>query len=284
MRVKNALRHWRFATVPVLLVCAGITAIGYWRATTGHTEQLSDGAKQSVLEAVRRGLGREVYFATSGSSKQQIRAAVESVDSFVHARSNMKMSGETKERLVKMEQEARSGARRGIRAEDLSAALADTLIDRFSKMNDQDINYAARKTQRSDEDYSSPLLFALLYRLRCKAAALRRLAPFTCFLPVPTARYFTLSYTGSAMVTGSNTGWAMAVMCLCRNAAPRIVQGSMFSTLSFRLPLLLHLRRSTYYRLRRVLPLAVGAELTRVTVYRKSSTMTTMGDTLALVA
>ena len=151
MRVKNALQRWRLAAVSGLLVCVGITSIGIWRATAGQKERLSDGAKQSVLQAVQKGLGHEVYFATHGDSAEQIVASVQSVDSFIHARSNMIMSPETKERLARMEEEALTGVSRRIHAEDLSVALADTLTERFSELTDQDIDYVAKITQRSNE-------------------------------------------------------------------------------------------------------------------------------------
>jgi hypothetical protein len=103
------------------------------------------------MEGVQKGLGSEVSFAAPGDSYEQIVAAVESVDSFVHARSDLKMSQETKARLVTMEQETLSGASRRIQAEDLSAALADTLVERFSELTDRDIDYAARTMQQRDE-------------------------------------------------------------------------------------------------------------------------------------
>jgi len=151
MRVRNALQHWRLAAVSGLFVCVGITSIGMWRATAGQKQKLSDGSKQSVLQAVRKGLGHEVYFATNGNSAQQVFASVQSVDSFIHARSNMKMSKETKERLARMEKDVLTGASRYIRAEDLSVALADTLTERFAELTDQDIDYVAKTTQRSNE-------------------------------------------------------------------------------------------------------------------------------------
>jgi len=103
------------------------------------------------MEGVQMGLGSEVSFAAPGDSYEQIVAAVESVDSFVHARSDLKMSQETKARLVAMEQDTLSGASRRIHAEDLSAALADTLVERFSQLTDRDIDYAARTMQQKDD-------------------------------------------------------------------------------------------------------------------------------------
>lgn len=151
MRGRSALQHWRFVAVSGFLVCVGITSIGIWRATAGQKQQLSDGAKRSVLQAIRKGLGHEVYFATNGHSTQQILASVQSVDSFIQARSDMRMSKETKERLASMEREALTDASRRIHAEDLSIALADTLTERFSELTDQDIDNVAKTTQRSNE-------------------------------------------------------------------------------------------------------------------------------------
>lgn len=106
MKFVNLLRRSRSISAALVLTCVALISAGLWRATAVKDNQLPPNEKQALHERVRRGLGNEVRFASSDASSEQVRASVESINSFIHGRANLGMSEETKERLVRMEQGA----------------------------------------------------------------------------------------------------------------------------------------------------------------------------------
>jgi hypothetical protein len=102
MTLLNVLRRRRLVAIAVLGSCAGIAALGIWRVG-GSPLTNAAGAqseKQKFQERVRKGVGSEVRFSTAKDSEDDIRASIESVARFIHSRSSMTMSEETKEGLT----------------------------------------------------------------------------------------------------------------------------------------------------------------------------------------
>lgn len=147
LRKGRALLWHRGQTAFVLTIaCALLLGASIWRSQVlqvGHASQ-QDQPNQLLLDQVRRGLGSQVRLADTKSSPDQVRSAVESVDSFIVGRSGLAMSAETKDRLTAIEHGTLSGISPRLSITQLAEALTDTALERAATFSDPEIDYAAR--------------------------------------------------------------------------------------------------------------------------------------------
>lgn len=138
------LRRTCYTLVALGLFCAGVLGTSAWRQSRNvrgpapSSQEEKAEAHRKFNARVRDGVGREVKLA-SGSSPAEIRVAVDSVTKFVEARSGLSLSEATKERLSALEGKVQSGNSRRLTLNTFSAALAATLLDRFSSLTDEEI-------------------------------------------------------------------------------------------------------------------------------------------------
>ncbi|HEX8719606.1 MAG TPA: hypothetical protein VF736_03100 [Pyrinomonadaceae bacterium] len=99
-------------------------------------------ARRQFQARVRDGVGRGVALAPRGSSQGEVRAAVNSVASFIERRSGVGLSGRTKGRLAELEARVSSGAARGLTLDELSEAVTAMALERLSSLSDRDVAYA----------------------------------------------------------------------------------------------------------------------------------------------
>ena len=134
----SLLRRALSTAVPFLFICAVLTGAGIWHSTGTGKDKRAEGLRQ-FHDRIRDGVGREVQFAAPNDSSQNVRASVNSVTHFISKRSGTKISGETKKRLAAMEALVLSGAQRRLTVGELSAVLAETAVERLSKLTDQEV-------------------------------------------------------------------------------------------------------------------------------------------------
>ena len=146
---------FRLATAALFIICATLLGLGIWPLKLiqiGQAGQnlakLEFDAKQ-VKDQMYRGLGRQVRFASAGDSPEKVRQSVWQVDKFIHERSGLKMSRETRERLIAMENAVLKGEGNRIGLEELTDALTETAVERMSTFTDQEIE-ESRKTFLGD--------------------------------------------------------------------------------------------------------------------------------------
>jgi hypothetical protein len=146
----------RLATAALFIICAALLGLGIWplkliqigQAGQQNITKLEFDAKQ-VKDQMRRGLGRQVRFASPGDSPERVSESVWQVDKFIYERSGLKMSRETRERLIAMESRALKGEGHRIGIEELTDALTETAVERISTLTDQEIE-ESRKTFLAD--------------------------------------------------------------------------------------------------------------------------------------
>lgn len=137
-----------------LVSCAGLAAIGVWRAGGSHAagaQDKSQSEKQRLQERIRKGVGSEVRFSTATDSDDDIKASIESVARFIHSRSNMTMSDETKSDLLKAETKTLRGERPRISIDALTDSLTALAAERVGTLNEREIE-AVANTFRSTSD------------------------------------------------------------------------------------------------------------------------------------
>lgn len=100
-------------------------------------------AKQKLDEQVRRGVGSQVTFASADNSSVPVVSAVESVADFIYERSSLRMSDDTKKRLVEAEQSVLGGAGRRISIEGMTDSLCAAVSNRMATLTDEEIKQAA---------------------------------------------------------------------------------------------------------------------------------------------
>lgn len=153
MTLIDVLRRRRLIAVAVLASCAGIAAVGVWQAggipATNAAGSRSE--KQIFQERIRRGVGSEVRFSTAKDSEDAIKASIESVALFIHGRSNMTMSDETKSDLVRAEAETLAGKRPRISINALTDSLAASASERVGTLTEKEVE-AVANTFRSTSD------------------------------------------------------------------------------------------------------------------------------------
>ena len=123
------------ATVLSFLVLGGIAV---WNASKQPAKASAED-KQNLHKQLRKGLGSEVQFASSPANTGD---AVESAAAFIHWRSGLEMSGETKKKLAQAESDVLTGASRRITVSELTDNMTTVVVDRLATLTDEEIRWA----------------------------------------------------------------------------------------------------------------------------------------------
>lgn len=131
-------KYVRYVGVMLIAGCAAVLMTSVWRSSAvKDTDKITTNHEFHLR--VRDGVGREVELSARGNSSGQIRAAVNSVATFIERRSGVKLSGATKNRLSEIEELALSGAVRPLTSGELSDVITATVLERLSLLSEQDI-------------------------------------------------------------------------------------------------------------------------------------------------
>lgn len=165
MRLVKSLQRRRLTTIALVVACFMAGGVAVWQASKLPAEASSEalGQKESKLPAqtssrdkqdlqkrLRKGVGSEVRFASAASKSEQIDEAVGSANEFIYRRSGLRMSDETRKRLVKAESDVLKGKTKQITLDELTDNLTTAVVDRLANLTDEDIEHAAESS--SDEN------------------------------------------------------------------------------------------------------------------------------------
>ncbi|MDX6498094.1 MAG: hypothetical protein QOG23_1354 [Blastocatellia bacterium] len=128
-----------------------LTTIGAWHVSglTNRGSAKTDLFADDMNAQIRRGIGSQVRFASPNSSNGEVRASVQSAGNFIYARSGFKMSPETENRLVDLEQQTLKGERPRIKPETLINATTDIGLASLSALSDKEIDDAVNRNRGS---------------------------------------------------------------------------------------------------------------------------------------
>ena len=151
MRLFNTLRRRAvLAGIALALIGGTVITVGLLGASAEKQERGNSlartnpaGQRANLNARVRKGLGAEVSFAKANDSDQKVNASVDSVARFIHERSGLQMSDDTKKRLAKAEKDVLKGKAPRISLDQLSDTFAGTTVDSVSAMTDDQIEKAA---------------------------------------------------------------------------------------------------------------------------------------------
>lgn len=152
-------KHQTRVAVVVVIACAALVCAGAWRASVisaskekRSAQTFSPEEKKRIFhERVRKGVGSEVRFVKSDGSPEDAAASVVSLNSFIYGRAGFKMSEETKQKLTKLEHQARKGEKGRISVEEVSDILAATLAARAVTLTDEEVTRAADTFEATPE-------------------------------------------------------------------------------------------------------------------------------------
>jgi hypothetical protein len=91
----------------------------------------------------------QVEFPSTRSSEGEIKRSVESIDSFLYARSNIRLSETVKARLIAAEQQVALNANSRLTSEQLIDVLTEVAFKRLQSLTDDDIRKAKATYERS---------------------------------------------------------------------------------------------------------------------------------------
>lgn len=140
------VRRGRLVLALVTIVGAGTITAVVWRSAAIQRNQSAE-AKLKGRAALRDGIGSEMTFA---GNEANCRPSVESLSQFMSTRSGVKLNGQTKTRLARMEANTLAGANRRISSEELAEILATTAVERISRLTDSEIDHAAETLRGFD--------------------------------------------------------------------------------------------------------------------------------------
>lgn len=185
MNPKPLFTNRRYLGAAALTLCFILIVASHpWRsaavATDAQTEKLrlarENSAKFQTL--LRRGVGSELSFAERRDSNGNIRASIESLDSFISNRSGLSFDKETKQRLAALEENVLSGAGRRIPPGDLTAILAESFVERVRTATDSEIEQAAETFCEPQVGDTSTSATRCLVKLRANGFGLMRSETF----------------------------------------------------------------------------------------------------------
>jgi len=142
MRLIKGLQRRRSMAIALAVAFVLVGGAAVWHASKLPAEASSKD-KQESHKRLRKGVGSEVRFASAAANAQQIDEAVRSTDEFIHWRSGLRMSDETKTRLAKAESDVLKGKARLITLDELTDNLTTAVVDRLATLTDEEIQEAA---------------------------------------------------------------------------------------------------------------------------------------------
>jgi hypothetical protein len=130
------------ALVMICITFAVLVSVGVWQvaALYGPAPAKRDLLADDMNTQIGRGIGSQVRFASRGNSAAEVRASVQSAGNFIYARSGFRMSSETENRLVDLEQRTLNGKRGRIKPEALVNATIDVGLASLAALSDQEID------------------------------------------------------------------------------------------------------------------------------------------------
>ncbi|HEX8474549.1 MAG TPA: hypothetical protein VF666_10985 [Pyrinomonadaceae bacterium] len=156
MRLYESLKRARPTLVALLLLTAVTSGTLIWHSTADSKEdKRAAETKQKQHERLRKGIGSEVRFAAANDTPEQVRASVNSAAEFIDARSGLKMSNETRERLTEAEINAAQGKEGRISVEKLTDIFTEVVTDRVATLTDQEVEQAADAYSTPEGEISS---------------------------------------------------------------------------------------------------------------------------------
>lgn len=156
MRFYESLKRARFTLAALLLLTAVASGTLIWHETANSKEDLrAASAKQKQHERLRKGIGSEVRFTRASDTPEQVRASVHSAAEFIDVRSGLKMSNETKERLIDAEINAARGKEGRISVEKLTDLFTEIVTERAATLTDEEVEQAADAYTLSEGEISS---------------------------------------------------------------------------------------------------------------------------------
>ncbi|MGB7922605.1 MAG: hypothetical protein WCF57_05115 [Pyrinomonadaceae bacterium] len=142
MRLIKALPRRRVTAIALLAAFVIAGGLAFWYASK-LPAQASAKDKQQSQDRLQRGVGSEVRFASAAAKPEQVAEAVGSAAEFIFWRSGLRMSEETKERLVEAESNALTGKAERITLDELTENLTAAVTDRLATLTDEEIQRAA---------------------------------------------------------------------------------------------------------------------------------------------
>jgi hypothetical protein len=155
MSLIKGIQQRRLTAIALIVACVTVGGLAFWHASKLPAEASSAKDKQQSQERLQRGVGSEVRFASAAAKPEQIAEAVASTAEFIHWRSGLRMSDETKEKLVEAESNALNGKAQLITLGELSDNLTAAVTDRLATTTDEEISWAADVSSDKDGDIMS---------------------------------------------------------------------------------------------------------------------------------
>lgn len=154
MKLVKSLQRRRLTTIALVVACCMAGGVAVWQASKLRAQasavapgqkasklqpQASSEDKQRLQNRLRRGVGSEVRFASAVAKPAEIEAAVESTAEFIYRRSGLRMSDETKKKLVRAESDVLKGKARHITLEELTDNFTAAVAERLPTLTDEEI-------------------------------------------------------------------------------------------------------------------------------------------------
>lgn len=150
MSLIKGLQRRRSMAIALVIAFVLVGGAAVWRASRLPAEAASSGDKQELHKRLRKGVGSEVRFASAAANPEQIDDAVGSTAEFIYWRSGLRMSDETKERLVEAESNVLRGKAQRITLDELTDNLTTAVVDRLAILTDEELQQA---TDDSTDEY-----------------------------------------------------------------------------------------------------------------------------------
>jgi hypothetical protein len=142
MRLIKGLQRRRLMAMALMVACVVVGGAAVWHASKLPVEASSKD-EQSLQEQLHKGVEGEVRFASAADKPEQIDEAVGSTADFIYWRSGLRMSDETKKKLVKAESNVLKGRAKHITLDELTDNLTSAVTDRLATLTDEEIRQAA---------------------------------------------------------------------------------------------------------------------------------------------
>lgn len=142
MRLIEGLQRRYSLAIALLVAFVLVSGAAVWHASKLPAEASAEDKRQ-VNERLHKGVGSEVRFASAASNDAQIDEAVGSTDAFIHWRSGLRMSDDTKKRLAKAENDVLKGKSGRIALGELTDTLTTAVVERLATLTDEEIQEVA---------------------------------------------------------------------------------------------------------------------------------------------
>lgn len=140
MRSVKGLPRKRLMAIALLAACAAVGGGAAWHASKLPAEASSKEQRQSQ-ERLHKGVGSEVQFASAAEPEQTDKAVASAAD-FIYWRSGLRMSDETRKKLVEAETNVLKGEAEPITLDELTDNITEAVVERLTTLTDEEIEQA----------------------------------------------------------------------------------------------------------------------------------------------